>query len=150
MPVHLAHGSRLDGNQGSGEALRDRERLWVKNFDGAAWYAVGLRIISKISFAFKNRAVAYLLLGPVEAVGALLGDQTSRTRLVLLLDVRWRRSTRENPQLIRRGFLECVKGSTEVLCNNGLGSPLDELGEEERVLLAKGAIVKNTDFKVSI
>lgn len=91
----------------------------------------------------------YLLFGPVETVSALLRNQTSRTRLVLLLDISWSGGTREDPQLIRGGFLESIDGSAEVLCDYALGGSLDELGQEERVLLTEVAVVKDSDYQVS-
>ena len=48
MPVHFAHGSGLDGDEGGGEAAGDGEGLGVEDLDGAAWDPVGLVEVSKV------------------------------------------------------------------------------------------------------
>ena len=51
--------------------------------------------------------------------------------------------------MIRGRFFESIDGSTEVLCDYGLGGSLDELGQEERILLTEVAVVKDPDCEVS-
>lgn len=60
MPVHFAHGSGLDGDEGGGEAAGDGEGLGVEDLDGAAWDAVGLVGISKVRM-IGNEVFGYLL-----------------------------------------------------------------------------------------
>ena len=143
--MHFAHGAGLDGDEGGGEAAGDGEGFRVEDLDGAAGDAVGLVNCQRIEL-WGGIVSAYRLLGPVEAVGVLLGYQPRGTGLVLLLNVRWRGGAREDPQLVRGGFFEGVEGSAEVLRDDALGHAVDEPGDEEGVLLAEGSVVE--DFRV--
>lgn len=89
VPVELAHGTGLDGEEGGGEVLGDGEGQGVEDLDAAAGDGVGV------------------LLREVVAVGAGEGDRTGGPGDVLLRDVLGRGRAVED---VKFAFGDLVEG----------------------------------------
>lgn len=127
MPVHLAHGAGLDGDEGHGKCTCYRKGRGVEDFDCAAGDLEGR------------------LLAPVVGVALSRWDNSRRASDVLLVDILWRRGAGEYPELFFRQGREFGDAGVEVLRDDGFWVAQHEFGEEEGVFFAESAVVENEE-----
>ena len=127
MPVELAHGARLDGDERGAEHAGDGEGGRVEDLDGAAFDLV------------------WLLLRKVVRVALLFRQEAGWTGNLLLLDVVGSGRPRENPELAVWKIVKCGNVGLQVLCKRRLGVALEQLGSQKGSFFGELAIVKNQE-----